>query len=172
MSIATATPFSTHNAQKGRTPWNKNKKTGLIPKTAFKKGQHVSSISEFKKGFTPWNKGKKTSEEIRKKISLSKKGKVTKSEHWNWKGGITPLNVKIRSSFRYKKWRFLVFQRDKYTCQQCGQWGGELNADHIKDFAYYLGLRFEISNGQTLCVDCHKIKGTYKGKDYAINATQ
>jgi hypothetical protein len=34
-----------------------------------------------------------------------------------WKGGITPINVKIRTSKEYKEWRKEVFCRDKYTCQ-------------------------------------------------------
>lgn len=36
--------------------WNKGKKTGIIPKTAIKKGQRLSIKTEFKKGQTPWNK--------------------------------------------------------------------------------------------------------------------
>ena len=30
--------------------------------------------------------------------------------------------------------------------------------DHIKPFAWFSDLRFDVSNGQTLCVDCHKWK--------------
>lgn len=37
-------------AQKGRTPWNKGKKTGIIPKTAFRKGIRFNPKGEFKKG--------------------------------------------------------------------------------------------------------------------------
>ena len=37
--------------KKGMIPWNKGKKTGLIPKTAFKKGEHFSQSTEFKKRF-------------------------------------------------------------------------------------------------------------------------
>ena len=36
--------------QLGRIPWNKGKKTGLIPKTAFKKGIRFNPAGEFKKG--------------------------------------------------------------------------------------------------------------------------
>ena len=152
---------------KGFTPWNKNKKTGLIPKTAFKKGEHFSSKTEFQKGSTPWNKDKKGIMPI--PWNKGKNHVIGKEKHWAWKGGITPINVKIRNSIKYKQWRTAVFKRDKYMCQRCGQWGGKLNADHIKDFAYYPELRFQISNGQTLCINCHKLKGTYKGKQYAIN---
>lgn len=45
-------------AQKGRTPWNKGKKTGqIVWNKGVKTGITPSSI--FKKGSDPWNKGKK-----------------------------------------------------------------------------------------------------------------
>jgi len=100
-----------------------------------------------------WNKGKPNT-------------KILKDKHWNWKGGITDNNVKFRNSIEYKAWRTAVYKRDNYTCVECGQHGGSLNADHIKEFAFYPELRLELSNGQTLCVKCHKQKGTYKGKNY------
>jgi len=44
-------------SQKGKPAWNKGLKTGLIPKTAFKKGQKLSEKTKEKmKGRTPWNK--------------------------------------------------------------------------------------------------------------------
>jgi predicted restriction endonuclease len=57
----------------------------------------------------------------------------------------------------YKKWRKLVYSRDKHQCQ----WPGcsvnkRLNAHHIKTWAHYPGLRFEVSNGITLCYYHHK----------------
>jgi 5-methylcytosine-specific restriction endonuclease McrA len=83
------------------------------------------------------------------------------SQNSNWKGGITPINQKIRASERYKAWRKSVFERDGYTCVWCGQCGGTLHADHIKPFSTHKTLRFELSNGRTLCVDCHKMTDTF-----------
>ncbi|WP_445661395.1 phage replisome organizer N-terminal domain-containing protein [Bacillus sp. FSL K6-3431] len=65
-------------------------------------------------------------------------------------------NQELRNSPEYKLWRADVFERDKYTCQMCNQVGGSLNAHHIKSFACYEELRFEVSNGQTLCEPCHR----------------
>ena len=80
----------------------------------------------------------------------------TGSKHGNWKGGITPENVSIRKSIKYKQWRELVFERDDYTCQDCGQKGYSLRAHHIHDFASNNNLRLDIDNGITLCDKCHK----------------
>ncbi len=99
------------------------------------------------------------------------------SHHWNWKGGITPENQRERSSSRYAQWRKAVFERDAYTCQECGKRGGKLNAHHICSWASFPAMRFEISNGITLCEKCHKRKhkggGNRAESDHKrINQTQ
>lgn len=63
-----------------------------------------------------------------------------------------------RSSNDYKLWRLAVYERDNYTCQECGERGGKLNAHHIKSWRKHADLRFTISNGITLCEKCHKKK--------------
>jgi hypothetical protein len=100
-------------------------------------------------------KKKKLTDEHKINIGLSEKG----SKHWKWKGGITPINNKIRNSFKYKKWRTTIFKRDNYTCCYCNKKGIELVAHHIMPFAKYPSLRFIIDNGITLCEECHKFIG-------------
>ena len=75
--------------------------------------------------------------------------------HWNYKGGITPENRIIRNSQKMQIWRNDVFERDGYKCQKCNKIGGKLNAHHIKRFSEYPELRFDASNGITLCRSCH-----------------
>jgi hypothetical protein len=58
----------------------------------------------------------------------------------------------------YRFWRQEVFVRDNYTCQDCGQRGGVLNAHHIQPWAKNHALRFAVSNGVTLCRACHKAR--------------
>lgn len=146
------------------------------------KGKNFTGIengkkTRFKNGQIPWNKGicyhnpklkiiQKTSK-FRIKQSLSHSGNKC---HF-WKGGITPENLRIRMSVKYKLWREAVFKRDNWTCQKCGiknnKGVGEtivLNSHHIKSFAYYPELRFEISNGTTLCENCHKLTDNFKKK--------
>lgn len=73
-----------------------------------------------------------------------------------WNGGVTTEYDKIRKSKKYVEWRESVFQKDNYTCQVCGDsTGGNLHAHHIKNFSEHPDLRFEKSNGCTLCDSCH-----------------
>ena len=115
---------------------------------------------EGRKNISEAHKGKKLSEQTRRKLSELYKGKKCRF----WKGGITKKNIQIRNSLEYKLWREAVFKRDNWTCIWCKQRGVNLNADHIKPFAYYPELRFAIDNGRTLCVDCHKKTDTFKQK--------
>ena len=93
----------------------------------------------------------------------------------NYRGGITPLRQAIMSIWQYKNWRTGVFLRDDYTCQHCGGYGGTLHADHKKSFALIVRENkidsiqsalnckelWDIENGQTLCLECHKKTDTY-----------
>lgn len=102
--------------------------------------------------------------EVRLKKSLSRKGEKS---HF-WRGGLSRANKLIRESYRYKVWRASVFKRDGYRCVN-GCNGKYLNADHIKPFALYPELRFELSNGRTLCVECHRKTDTFGRKTIKSN---
>jgi hypothetical protein len=62
----------------------------------------------------------------------------------SWKGGITPIEVQIRNSPEYKQWRDTIFKRDKFTCIDCEQVGGKLEAHHIKFFSDLLQEAIEM----------------------------
>lgn len=85
-----------------------------------------------------------------KNLHSTYKGK----EHWNWQGGITEENEKLRKSPEYKKWRVLVYKRDHYQCQICGS-KKEINAHHLFGWKEYPDKRFDVNNGITLCKECH-----------------
>lgn len=82
--------------------------------------------------------------------------KMSGENHWNWKGGVTPESVKARNSKEMAEWRITVFERDGYTCVRClDDRGGNLCSHHIIPFSIVSEERFEVSNGATLCEDCH-----------------
>ena len=82
---------------------------------------------------------------------------MTGKRHPNWKGGITPINQKIRGSLEYKLWQDSVKNRDGNCCQKCGENRvSKIMAHHILNFSDYIELRFAIDNGITFCKPCHK----------------
>jgi hypothetical protein len=72
-----------------------------------------------------------------------------------------------RNSHEVIEWKLSIFERDNYTCQICYQYGGDLNAHHIRKWSEYPELRLDINNGITLCADCHI--ETYHKEDKYIN---
>ena len=130
------------NPMFGKPTWNK----GLTKETDERvkkyaplcgianKGKRRSPATEFKKGLIPWSKGTKG---VLKCWSKGKKcPQFSGKNNPRWKGGITPLYDKIRRLPEYKEWRTAIYERDNYTCQECGsQESGALNAHHIKPFS-------------------------------------
>lgn len=145
-------------------------------------------FSERMKGKPSPNKGKKLAymternlkdnpakrPEVRKKMSETRKrliaeGKVKVFGHGleaghkgkdngRWIDGRTPFIKTLRQSEKYAEWRTAVFRRDNWTCKVCKMKGGNIHADHIKSFTHFPALRFDVNNGQTLCVSCHAKK--------------
>ena len=123
----------------------------------------------------PWNTGKKHTMEHRKKQSDGIKNNLPNTvfkkgqRPWNWNGGITKLNKLIRSLPEYKLWRISVFERDNFTCQECGKNRCYVEAHHLKQFKIILEINgiksildarkcnelWDTENGQTLCPPCH-----------------
>jgi len=119
--------------------------------------------------------GRKRPEEVGRKISASKKGikrpNMAGEKHPNWKGN-AKINKLVRNSIEMAQWRKDVFERDNYTCRNCGEYGGRLNADHIKEFSLIMSENkittmdgaldcselWSLDNGQTLCKLCHQEK--------------
>jgi len=145
----------------------------------FNKGKILSEETKKKIGIASisnnggWKKGMRHSKETRKKMSEAQRGEKGS----NWKGGLSLVKEKIRRCGKYLEWRTKVFERDNYTCQQCDNRGGLLNADHIKPFSVILISNniitleeaekckelWNIENGKTLCEDCHKKTPTFGG---------
>ncbi len=120
-----------------------------------------------------WLGKKRPSPSAETKEKMSKKAKKNGNKppvrcgakNNKWKGGISRAYKTGYGSTKYKIWRKSIFERDGYTCQICKNVGGCLNAHHIKSFAHYPKLRFDLNNGVTLCEECHKLTHNYKGKN-------
>lgn len=101
--------------------------------------------------------------ETRKKISEMTKLRTPRGKsHYSYTHGMAERRRDARRTAEYANWRRDVFSRDGYTCRHCGDnRGGNLHAHHIKPFASCEELRFDVSNGVTLCKSCHE-KEHYK----------
>lgn len=61
-----------------------------------------------------------------------------------------------RTSKEAKDWTNAIKERDKYVCQCCGSTERKgMASHHIKNWALYKELRYELSNGMCLCENCH-----------------
>ena len=117
--------------------------------------------------------GRSRPPEVREKIILNMpRGK----QHHAWAGGRTPLRERIWHSPEYRAWRTAVFKRDNYVCTGCFKQSGVLNADHypktlrqilidnkIKTTMDARKCRelWDVSNGRTLCLPCHRKTATW-----------
>jgi hypothetical protein len=92
--------------------------------------------------------------------------------NYTWAGGITrPIYRKLRNCRLSTNWRIAIFERDNYTCTECGC-TEHLDVHHTVEFAdiikqnnittYAQGADCEqlwdVNNGITLCVHCHADK--------------
>ena len=91
-----------------------------------------------KKGKEALNKGRVMSEAYRKKVSDNTKKQWKEGRGvGNFIKGMIPWNKKYYDIPKIKiaiyqniEWRRKIFERDNYTCQECGK-RGDLNAHHI-----------------------------------------
>ena len=148
----------------------KNKKECLICKTAFKKGS--ASVGKYcspecyarslvVRGDKPKcvDCGKELtahgSERCAQCFYQFRRGE----NHPNWKGGISNREIHSLNNPKYKEWRMNVFARDGFKCRIANKdCSGTLQAHHILRWAEYPELRYDITNGITLCVGHHPRK--------------
>lgn len=119
-------------------------------------------ISQANKGQVSWSKGKTYKELYGDNWEIQKKKRgISIKKAWDKKGRKQYKRPK-HDGVEYTKWRSDVFARDNWMCQTCGKRSGigepvYLEAHHIKYWAKYPELRFDLENGVTLCRECHKL---------------
>jgi len=163
VSVSPETQF-----KKGFTPWNKGTKKKYVCKTCG----IIFSLKGGGSGKFCSRKCMFENKDWLERRSLLRKGKIFPfsfkkgvprpeargEKAWNWRGGkYKTERLAQMARAEYRKWRSDVFQRDNWTCQTCEKRGCFLEAHHIKGWAEFPELRFEISNGVTLCRDCHNL---------------
>lgn len=133
-------------------------------RTESRKGKKLSietrlKMSLSRQGRETWNKGIPLSPKHRQSVSASLRGE----KHWNWKGGVSSENKAARQYFEYKQWRESIFKRDGFKCKisnaDCVH---EIHAHHILRFSEYPELRYDVSNGITLCKNHHPLKRSHE----------
>jgi len=146
----------------GRIPWNKGliigdrirKKKLYERRECLECSKDIFTYPSVNKRFCNLSCRSKTTAR-----SYPKKGKpiysIRGEKHYNWRGGAGTVRHRIMQQAEYIQWRDAVFARDNYTCQICNEYGGYLHGDHIKSWTNHEELRFEVSNGRSLCRACH-----------------
>jgi len=156
------------------------KKIGIKSKQYKRTPQHIEAMLKGLK--TLW--GKAMPKAVREKIAKANTGKhptkktIMKLRLSHIKNNYKEVNAKRYNLWEAKQWRKAVFERDNYTCRECGKKSGELQAHHIISFSsivqkYKLktveDLRkckelWDVKNGLTLCLECHKKTPGYAQK--------
>ena len=134
--------------------------------------KHPEEFGGFKEGHEPYGAkpwlGKEFSDDHKKRLSESLKGRLFSDEHkqnlrgdkhWNWKGGKTSINNRIRCRHRRElhEWKMKVLKRDDFTCQICKRNDISVFAHHKVPLSEDNPEKwFDVNNGLTVCRSCHK----------------
>lgn len=173
-------PNTKEQKEKIRATWLEKIRlnNGINPNTKVMYGDSNPSKSpEVRKKIGDFHRGKSLSEEHKKKLKENHRG-MTGMRHsdearakMRRANTNKELTLRIRHLVESSSWRLSIFERDNFTCQMpgCGKRGGKLEANHIILFSKIISnnkiesiedaLRckelWDISNGITLCRDCH-----------------
>lgn len=75
--------------------------------------------------------------------------------NYNWKGGYKNKRAAFRASYESKSFVKAVLKRDGYSCVICGK-RRDVEVHHKDGYSWCLDRRADVTNGVTLCFECHK----------------
>lgn len=124
------------------------------------------SHSSLGKIFSPIHKIRLSLAKVGRKVPLTQKKRMSEAQYKRWS------SIPKKEFPRYKhlmdkktkQFRSDIFERDNWTCQTCGIRGIYLEVHHIKSWAKFPELRYDLKNAVTLCLECHKLTDNYKNK--------
>mgnify|MGYP001202508258 CR=1 FL=1 len=97
---------------------------------------------------------------------ITKRG--PKNHNYNHSLADEHRDPRLLQTWRYRNWRTGVYERDNFHCQKCHKRGerrfGHLHAHHVESWNNHAELRYEVSNGITLCAVCHALFHKKYGK--------
>lgn len=141
--------------QRGYKVWNKgltkeiDSRLNYERSTEWKKGETPKGSNVYTKGNIPWTKGRNFPalwlDEFR-----FKKGK----EHPCWRGGITPEGKRRIGTYKWRKLRLKILERDNWICQICMKYGKCV--DHIEPWR--VSHNDSPENLRCLCRSCNAIR--------------
>lgn len=170
--------------KKGVVPWNKGMTLGKNPEHSKRMSgrkltqEHVEKIKLRMKGKNHWNYkggkpkcldcGKEVSHYESKRCNVCKFNTIRGENNYQWIVDRTEVLEKhrLRGTKEWSYWRKCVFERDEYTCKECGASGVYLEPHHIIPVRSDKSKIFDINNGITLCRPCHR-KTMWKESNFA-----
>jgi len=169
--------------------WKKIQNSGGYRRFKFIHGHNgiIPNSGQFQKDSSSWNAGltKETDERLDfvRPACFQKGRELSEEEKIKVSCGLRGISIEDFDGFvidddprknrkerdAHSEWRSKIFQRDNYACQLCGIKSGcghkiLIQAHHIKHWKDYPELRRELSNGVTLCKDCHNYAHSKKYK--------
>jgi len=106
-----------------------------------------------------WMRGQPTAIEDTPEIREQRRQRMMGPKNPMWQDGDSDRE---RRNSAYKSWRLAVFNRDGFICRGCGYFNGcgekrrDLHAHHVVPWIKSKLLRYDVENGITLCVPCHR----------------
>ena len=126
------------------------------------RGKPKNIPHKFKKGQIPFNKGKKWSEymgregqkKALKNLIPAMKGHNKGNKPWNYIDGRSKTLGPARYGDDWDKIRYLIYLRDRFTCQHCAVKGERLDVHH--KIPFLISFDNSLNNLVSLCKPCHR----------------